>query len=170
MEKRMASDQQGIEPERNGEAGIADLTAEIVSAYVSHNNISPSQLPELIGSVSSALKEGISGRAQQEPEPQAPAVPIRRSVKPDEIICLECGKRFKSIKRHLSNAHGLEPREYREKWGLRPDYPMTAPAYAEQRSALAKAIGLGQKRQAAKGGTKGRGKRAAKAKAEAAAT
>ena len=96
------------QPEQPGETTLVELTADIVSAYVSHNTISPNQLPELIANVGSALKGQLPGAAQPEPEPQKPAVPIRRSVRPDEITCLECGKKFKSIRRHLSNAHGLE--------------------------------------------------------------
>jgi predicted transcriptional regulator len=139
-------DIQNGQAEQIGEATIADLTTTIVSAYVSNNNVPPAQLPEIIGAVSSALRERMAGPAEPQPEPQEPAVPIRRSVTREEIVCLECGKKFKSIRRHLQNAHGLEPKEYRQKWGLRPDYPMTAPAYAERRSELAKSIGLGQKR------------------------
>jgi predicted transcriptional regulator len=159
----MALNEQNAQPEQMGEATLVDLTADIVSAYVSHNNVAPSQLPELIGSVNSALRGQLP---QPEPEPQEPAVSIRRSVKPDEITCLECGKRFKSIKRHLQNAHGLSPNEYRAKWNLARDYPMVAPNYAEARSALAKSIGLGRK----KGEpvpSKGRRRGSAKAKAEA---
>jgi predicted transcriptional regulator len=130
-------------------ADLVDLTANIVCAYVSHNTISAAQLPELIANVSSALRANASGPAEPEPEPQKPAVSIRRSVTPDEIVCLECGKGFKSIRRHLANAHGLEPGEYRQKWGLPKDYPMTASSYAERRSVLAKSIGLGRKKGAA---------------------
>jgi predicted transcriptional regulator len=147
---------------------IPDLTTEIVSAYVSNNNIPPAQLPELIASVSSALGQ-LSRPEEPQPEPQKPAVPVRRSVKPDEITCLECGKKFKSIRRHLASAHGLEPTAYRRKWGLPAAYPMTAPNYAERRSQLAKSIGLGRKKAEAGPAGKGRGKRGAKAKAEASA-
>jgi predicted transcriptional regulator len=153
--------------EQAGDANaIPDLTTEIVSAYVSNNNIPPAQLPELIVSVSSALGQ-LSRPEEPQPEPQKPAVPIRRSVKPDEITCLECGKTFKSIRRHLTSAHGLEPNAYRQKWGLSRDYPMTAPSYAERRSQLAKSIGLGRKKGEA-APAKGRGRRGAKAKASAA--
>ena len=155
------------QPERPGETALVDLTADIVSAYVSHNTISPGQLPELIANVSTALKGQLPGPAQPEPEPQKPAVPIRRSVQPDAITCLECGKKFKSIRRHLSNAHGLEPNEYRQKWGLPRDYPMTAPSYSEKRSAMARSIGLGRKKAEPAPAAKGRGKRGAKSKAEA---
>lgn len=161
----MVQDRQEFQSEQIGDATVADLTADIVSAYVSHNNIPAAQVPELIGNVSSALRARISGPAQPEPEPQAPAVPIRRSVKPDEITCLECGKRFKSIKRHLQNAHGLDPNEYRRKWGLAKDYPMVAPNYAEARSVLAKSIGLGRKKGESPA-AKGRGKRGGRGKAE----
>lgn len=164
----MVQDRQETQPEQIGDATVADLTADIVSAYVSHNNIPAGQVPELIGNVSSALRARMSGPAEPEPEPQEPAVSIRRSVKPDEIICLECGKRFKSIKRHLQNAHGLTPNEYRQKWGLSKDYPMVAPNYAEARSALAKSIGLGRKKGEPAPAAKGRGKRGAKARSEAA--
>jgi predicted transcriptional regulator len=142
----MALIDQGAQSEQMGEAGIIDLTADIVAAYVSHNNVSPSQLPELISSVSAALDAQRSGPAEPESEPQKPAVSIRRSVTPDAITCLECGKQFKSLRRHIRTEHGLEPNEYRQKWGLARDYPMTSPKYAEQRSALAKTIGLGRKK------------------------
>jgi predicted transcriptional regulator len=163
----MVYDRPDAQPEQMAEVGLAHLTADIVSAYVSHNNIPAAQVPELIGNVSSALRAKVSGPAQPEPEPQEPAVPIRRSVKPDEIICLECGKKFKSIKRHLKNAHDLEPNEYRQKWGLAKDYPMVAPNYAEARSALAKSIGLGRKKGEPAPAATGRGSRGARAKAEA---
>lgn len=163
----MVHERQDARPEQLGDATVADLTADIVSAYVSHNNIPATQVPELIGNVSSALRARMSGPATPEPEPQEPAVSIRRSVKPDEIICLECGKRFKSIKRHLQNAHGLDPNGYRQKWGLAKDYPMVAPNYAEARSALAKSIGLGRKKGEPAPAAKGRGRRGAKGKAEA---
>ena len=130
------------EPEPNGQDAIVDLTADIVAAYVSQNTISPGELPALIGSVSTALRGQLP---QPEPEPQEPAVPIRRSVSPEAITCLECGKKFKSIRRHLQNAHGLSPDEYRTKWDLPRDYPMAAPEYAERRSTLAKSMGLGRK-------------------------
>lgn len=123
------------------------LTAEIVSAYVSNNAISPADLPRLMADVHTA----IAGLAQQDAtaavsaEKPKPAVPIRRSVTPDYIICLEDGKKFKSLKRHLQTHHNMTPDEYRARWGLPLDYPMVAPSYAEQRSKLAKKIGLGKK-------------------------
>ena len=123
------------------------LAAEVVAAYVSNNPVPSSDLPDLILAVHSSL-----ARLGSEPEhavPQveakAPAVPIRKSVTPDYLICLEDGKRFKSMRRHL-RLLGLTPEQYREKWKLPSDYPMVAPNYAAQRSALARKIGLGQKR------------------------
>jgi predicted transcriptional regulator len=148
------------------EVDVIDLTAGIVSAYVSHNTVSAAQIPELIAIVSSALRATLPGPEQPEPEPQKPAVPIRRSVTPEEIVCLECGRRFRSIRRHLRSAHGLEPADYRAKWGLARDYPLTAPNYAERRSALAKQIGLGRKKGESAPAGKGRGRRGAKAAAE----
>ncbi|MDP3411043.1 MucR family transcriptional regulator [Bosea sp. (in: a-proteobacteria)] len=124
---------------------LLDLTTSIVSAYVSNNNVQPSDLVGLIASTYSALA-GLGSEVA--PAPAAalvPAVPIRKSVTPDAIICLEDGKRFKSLKRHLNTAFGLTPEQYRVKWGLPVDYPMVAPAYAEARSALAKSMGLGRK-------------------------
>jgi predicted transcriptional regulator len=122
-----------------------ELAADIVSAYVSHNTIGMTEIPALIATVHAALT-GLEGGAEPETGPQVPAVSPRTAVKPDSIACLECGKRFKSMKRHLNNSHDLTPNEYRAKWGLRHDYPIVAPAYAEARSALAKQLGLGQKR------------------------
>jgi predicted transcriptional regulator len=159
------ADARHYQPDQAREADLVELTTSIVSAYVSHNTISPGQLPELIQAVSGSLR-GLSRPAEPEPEPQTPAVPIRRSVQPDAITCLECGKTFKSIRRHLRNAHGLEPNEYRQKWGLKADYPMVTPNYAEQRSAMAKAIGLGRKKGEPAPAAKGRGRRGGKAKAE----
>ena len=123
-----------------------EMTAEIVSAYVERNLVPLSELPVLIRSVNDALA-GLSagGKAEPAPEPLQPKVPIRKSVSTDFITCLEDGRRFKSLKRHLHAEHGLSPDEYRTKWGLPKDYPMVAPAYADARSNLAKTIGLGRK-------------------------
>jgi predicted transcriptional regulator len=126
-------------------AELLELTTSVVSAYVSNNNVQPSDLVDLIASTYSAL-----ARLGGEPAPApvaalVPAVPIRKSVTPDAIICLEDGKKFKALKRHLRTAFDMTPEQYRTKWGLPVDYPMVAPAYAEARSALAKAIGLGRK-------------------------
>lgn len=124
---------------------FSELTAEIVAAYVSNNNVRPDELPALIGDVHAALKRAPGGKPEAPQEPQEPAVPIRSSVKPDFIVCLEDGRKFKSLKRHLQGEHGMSPAEYRAKWGLKNDYPMVAPNYSEARSSLAKTMGLGRK-------------------------
>jgi len=125
---------------------LIDLTTEIVSAYVANNPLPNDQLSSLIQQVYHAVAS--LGREEQPEEPKAqPAVPIRRSVKPHEIICLECGKGQKMLKRHLLTAHGLTPEEYRAKWSLPSDYPVVAPDYARLRSQFAKQIGLGRKKQ-----------------------
>ena len=124
---------------------LLTLTADIVAAHVSNNSVAVNDLPNLIQNVHSALS-GIS-RSSSAPEPKPePKVPIRSSVKPDYIVCLEDGKRLKMLKRHLMTHYGMTPDQYRQKWGLNADYPMVAPNYAEQRRALAKKIGLGTKR------------------------
>lgn len=123
-----------------------ELAAELVSAYVSKNSLPAAALPSFIETVYAAFDRMRSGaQPQAEPEPQKPAVSVKKSVTEDFIVCLEDGKRFASIKRHLASAHGMTPEQYRGKWGLGKDYPMVAPAYAARRSALAKSIGLGQK-------------------------
>jgi len=123
-----------------------ELAAEVVAAYVSNNPLPKSDLPDLILAVHSSLERLGSEpeRALPQAEAKSPAVPIRRSVTPDYLICLEDGRRFKSLRRHLGGL-GLTPEQYREKWKLPSDYPMVAPNYAAQRSALARKIGLGQK-------------------------
>ncbi len=118
-----------------------ELITKIVTAYVSNNSVPISELPSLIGSVHDALL-GIEDRPVQSREP---AVPIKTSVKPSYIVCLEDGKKQKTLKRHLRTAHDLSPQEYRQKWDLPDDYPMVAPKSAERRSTLAKKIGLGRK-------------------------
>jgi predicted transcriptional regulator len=123
-----------------------DLTASIVSAYVSNNPMPASDLPGLIGQIHAALLRVSSGRAEVPLEPAKPAVSIKRSMTPDYLVCLEDGKRFKSLKRHLQSQYNLTPEQYRDKWGLPPDYPMVAPNYAVARSQLAKKMGLGQQR------------------------
>ncbi len=126
-------------------AEIVDMTAEIVSAYVGNNVLGSNDLPDLIHQVYSALWE-VTGTTVEEPaEPLKPAVNPKKSVFPDYIICLEDGKKFKSLKRHLRTHYNLTPEEYRDRWGLPKDYPMVAPEYAEERSRLAKEMGLGQK-------------------------
>lgn len=122
-----------------------ELTAQVVAAYVSNNVVPVAELGTLISDVHSALSDMTAAPEPVIVEKAKPAVPIKKSVQPDQIACLECGLKFKSIKRHLTAKHGLTPEEYREKWELRADYPMVAPVYAEARSRLAKQIGLGQK-------------------------
>jgi predicted transcriptional regulator len=124
---------------------LLKMTSEIVAAYVSRNEAQAENISEIISSVYRALS-GLQGPSVQVHEPsQKPAVPIRRSVTPDYIICLEDGKQLKMLKRYLRTNFGMSPEEYRAKWGLKPDYPMVAPNYAKQRSSFAKEIGLGRK-------------------------
>jgi predicted transcriptional regulator len=123
-----------------------DLTTTIVSAYVSNNPMPASELPALIGQIHAALLRVSTGRAELPLEPAKPAVPVKKSMTADYLICLEDGKRFKSLKRHLRTQYGMTPEQYRDKWGLPPDYPMVAPNYAVARSQLAKKMGLGQQR------------------------
>jgi predicted transcriptional regulator len=120
---------------------VLGLTAQIVSAHVANNLVAVDSLPSLIQSVYSTL--ATVGQAVIEPERQPPAVPVKKSIFPDYIVCLEDGKKLKMLKRHLKTAYNLTPEQYRERWGLSPDYPMVAPSYAKHRSALAKKIGLG---------------------------
>ncbi len=129
----------------NGESDLVELSTEIVSAYVSHNAVSPTDLPRLIAEVHNALLGLRSETAVVPVEELKPAVPVRKSIAPDYIICLEDGKKFKSLKRHLRTHYNLSPEEYREKWGLPADYPMVAPSYSATRSKLAKDNGLGRK-------------------------
>jgi len=132
--------------DQTASADLIDLAAEIVSAYVSNNSVPAQDLPTLISEVHRALSSTHQGVNQPEPEPLKPAVNPKKSVFPDYIICLEDGKKFKSLKRHLRTHYDLSPEEYREKWGLPHDYPMVAPNYAAARSDLAKRMGLGQRR------------------------
>ena len=120
-----------------------ELTADIVSAYVGNNPLPASGLPDLIASVSASVRKLAGEGVVKEAVTQTPAVNPKRSVFPDYIICLEDGKKFKSLKRHLRTVYDMTPEQYRAKWGLPPDYPMVAPNYARQRSRLAKEIGLG---------------------------
>ena len=124
---------------------ITVLTAEIVGAYVGHHSVSATDLPGLIAMVGKGLADLGQAPAEPEPEKPTPAVPIKRSVRPDDIVCLVCGKPQKMLKRHLATRHELTPDEYRRMFGLKDDYPLVAPAYAATRSALAKKIGLGRK-------------------------
>jgi predicted transcriptional regulator len=123
-----------------------ELTASIVSAYVSNNPVPAGELPTLIGQVHSALTRVSSGQTEASAEGLKPAISVKKSITSDYIICLEDGKRFKSLKRHLRSQYNLTPEQYREKWGLGSDYPMVAPNYAAARSRLAKQMGLGQQR------------------------
>lgn len=122
---------------------LITLTADIVAAHVSNNSVAVNDVPTLIGNVHSALA-GLTGGASAPAVAAEPAVPIRLSVKKDYIVCLDDGKKLKMLKRHLMTHYGMTPDDYRAKWGLPADYPMVAPAYAEQRRVLAKAIGLGR--------------------------
>jgi predicted transcriptional regulator len=121
------------------------LTADIVSAYVTNNTIESAQLAKLIEEVHLALVRAPQAAAEPEQKPLVPAVPIKKSITPDYIVSLEDGRKFKSLKRHLAGTYGLTPDEYRAKWGLPRDYPMVAPNYAKARSDLAKRMGLGRK-------------------------
>jgi predicted transcriptional regulator len=138
--------QQEVVSNPMNQANNIELAADIVSAYVSNNSVPAGELPGLISEVYSALLRVGAGSAQAPAEPPKPAIPVKRSVTNDYIICLEDGKKFKSLKRHLRTQYGLSPEDYREKWGLPADYPMVAPNYAKARSNLAKQMGLGQQR------------------------
>jgi len=126
---------------------LVDLTAKIVSAFVSNNTIGPGDLPQLINDTYAALSRVTVGAPAPEREKLKPKVSVKDSIRPDYLICLEDGKKFKSLKRHLRTHYNLSPEEYREKWGLRHDYPMVAPNYARARSDLAKKMGLGTRRE-----------------------
>lgn len=129
------------------ELSVIDLAAQIVAAYVGNNSVPVAELPTLIYDVVGALTRVQGGApAEVEAEPVRPAVPVKKSVTNDYIICLEDGKKFKSLKRHLRTHYNMSPEEYREKWNLAADYPMVAPNYAAARSDLAKKMGLGQQR------------------------
>lgn len=129
-----------------GPKGFVDLTASIVSAYVSNNPTTASEIPALISQIHAALVRVSNSSAETPPEPAKPAVSVKKSMTSDYLVCLEDGKRFKSLKRHLRTQYNMSPEQYREKWGLPADYPMVAPNYAVARSQLAKKMGLGQQR------------------------
>jgi predicted transcriptional regulator len=133
-------------PENSRESSYIQLTANIVSAYVSNNTVASAEIPNLIGQVYAALLRVSSGQVAAPAVPLKPAVPVKRSITAEYIVCLEDGKKFKSLKRHLRTQYDMTPEQYREKWGLSPDYPMVAPNYAAARSQLAKQMGLGQQR------------------------
>ncbi len=125
---------------------LMELTASIVSAYVQHNSVPSAEIPALIGQVHTALTRISGEHGEALGDAPSPAIPVKKSIAPDYIICLEDGKKFKSLKRHLRTQYNLTPEQYREKWGLGSDYPMVAPNYAAARSRLAKQMGLGQQR------------------------
>ena len=133
--------------------GLLEMTADIVSAYVGNNNVQVTEVPGLISSIHAALSQISTGVVEVEPEVKEPAVSVRKSITPDFLICLEDGRKFKSLKRHLRTKYDMSPEEYRAKWNLPKDYPMVAPNYAKARSELAKSMGLGQGgRKPARGG------------------
>jgi len=129
--------------EQENSADFLSLTTNIVAAHVSNNSVAVADLPKLIRDVHSALTSVGKEVTPQESERPTPAVPIKKSVMPEYIVCLEDGKKLKMLKRHLKTAYNMTPEEYRDRWGLSADYPMVAPSYARQRSKLAKQIGLG---------------------------
>ncbi len=127
-------------------AEVLQMTIKVVSAYVGHNSVGKAQIPEVIKSVYASLA-GLDGHTELGAKAkQKPAVPIKKSITPDYVICLEDGKKFKMLKRHLRTTYGLSPEDYRARWGLGSDYPMVAPNYSKRRSAFAKKIGLGKRR------------------------
>jgi predicted transcriptional regulator len=131
-------------PPRVAEEELLRMTADVVAAYVSNNTLPTAQLAEVINAVYGSLKALEGQVSEPQPDPLKPAVPIRKSINPDFLVCLEDGKKLKMLKRHLRSTYNMTPDEYRTKWGLPPDYPMVAPNYAEQRSQFAKKIGLGR--------------------------
>ncbi len=133
--------------ENAGSPQLVSITATIVAAYVSNNTIASTDLPALIADTHAALSRAAGKPVTVEREEAKPRVAVKKSVMPDYIICLEDGKKFKSLKRHLRTHYNLSPEEYREKWGLPHDYPMVAPNYAQARSQLAKKMGLGMRRE-----------------------
>ncbi len=147
---------EAMSEEENGN-DLLGLTEKIVSAHVANNRMSGANLPDLIRAVYAALDNVRTGAAT--PSLPKPVVPIKRSVTPNYIVCLEDGRKLKMLKRHLKTDHNLTPKEYRERWGLPSDYPIVAPAYAEQRSVLAKKIGLGRKPKNVKAKGKGAAKK-----------
>ena len=133
-----------MERETRSGSYLIEMVSDIVSAYVSHNPVPVADLPRLIERVHATLTEIDGGGVIEAKQELKPAVPVRKSVTDEHIVCLEDGKKFKSLKRHLRTRYDMSPEEYREKWGLPADYPMVAPAYAKQRSDLARKMGLGQ--------------------------
>jgi predicted transcriptional regulator len=127
---------------------LMNATAQVAAAYVGHNNVAATDIPDLIGTIYNSLVRIGSGQGLPQGRPE-PAVPAKKSVFPDYIVCLEDGKKLKMLKRHLKTSYNMSPEQYRERWNLPPDYPMVAPNYAKQRSKLAKQIGLGTSRRTA---------------------
>ena len=146
----MGAERKKIRDETMSESGVAgkfiDQTADIVSAYLSNNTVAADDIADLIDRVHAALMRVSGGLGEMSAEHPKPAVSVKRSITPDYIVCLEDGKKFKSLKRHLRTQYDMTPEQYREKWGLSADYPMVAPNYAQARSHLAKQMGLGQQR------------------------
>jgi len=128
--------------EEKNQGATSHLVAKIIASYVSHHNLSPEQIPELIASVHRTIA-GL-GQSSETPTALTPAVPLRRSVQRDTVVCLDCGWKGKMLRRHLTTRHGLSADEYLKRWGLAGDHPLTAPNYSAQRSTLAKALGLGR--------------------------
>jgi predicted transcriptional regulator len=145
MKTKRQQDREAMSDNSSGGTYI-ELTASIVSAYVSNNSVPAQDLSSLINQVHSALTRVSSGQGEAIAEPLKPAVSVKKSITADFIVCLEDGKKFKSLKRHLRTQYNMTPEQYRDKWSLPPDYPMVAPNYAMARSALAKQMGLGQQR------------------------
>jgi predicted transcriptional regulator len=131
---------------------LLSLTTEIVASHLSNNTVAVSDIPQLIKLVYGTLSTQGTEEEKEQPEKLTPAVPIKKSVMPDYIVCLEDGKKLKMLKRHLKTSYNLTPEQYRERWGLPPDYPLVAPNYAKQRSKLAKDIGLGTRGRRARAG------------------
>jgi predicted transcriptional regulator len=125
---------------------FVELAADIVSAYVSNNSVPSADLPMLLNTIYTALTQTAQGQSREPQAERVPAVPVKKSITPDYIVCLDDGKKFKSLKRHLRTTYDMSPDQYRAKWGLPSDYPMVAPNYAKTRSELAKTMGLGQQR------------------------
>jgi predicted transcriptional regulator len=135
--------------EGNERQGLLNLTAEIVASFADNNTVAIGDLPAVIATVFRTLRGVGQGEAEKPAEAPVPAVPVKKSIGTDFLVCLEDGRKVKMLKRYLATRHGLTPDQYRQRWGLAKDYPMVPPAYAAQRSAMAKQIGLGRKRAAA---------------------
>ncbi len=142
----MSKDEDQMEMSTRNNDHLIGMVSDIVSAYVAHNPVPVAELPKLIEKVHGVLVEISSSTVQEEKQDLKPAISVRKSVTDDHIVCLEDGKKFKSLKRHLRTRYNMSPEEYREKWGLPADYPMVAPNYARQRSDLARKMGLGHAR------------------------